>query len=311
MRPGEADPEGGVMRVSVAMPVYNAGPYLREAIESMLDQTLREFEFIIIDDGSTDESRAIIEDYAQRDGRIRMISRPNRGITPTRNEALGLAQGECVAVMDADDVSLPDRLALQTAYLDAHPECLAVGGRILIVDAEGWPIREACTHEAHEDIDRFHMQGQGGALAHPASMFRREAALAIGGYREAFAAGEDLDLFLRFAERGKLANVPQCVLKYRQHSRSVSHARADVTRRCTEAVLRDAYARRNLPEPGDSLLQVDEAPLSLAAQHLKWAWWALDAGHVATARKHACRALFREPFRVGSWRAAFCAWRGR
>ena len=123
--------------VSICMPVYNTKRYVAEAVESILAQTFGDFEFIIIDDGSTDGSRAILERYAKQDDRIRLISRPNTGIVGARNEALGLARGELIAVMDSDDVALPERFEVQVAYLREHPECVVVGSRALIIDPDG------------------------------------------------------------------------------------------------------------------------------------------------------------------------------
>jgi len=101
------------------MPVYNTERYVAEAVERILAQTFGDFEFIIIDDGSTDGSRAILERYTKKDDRIRLISRSNNGIVGARNEALEMARGELIAVMDSDDVALPERLEVQLAYQGA------------------------------------------------------------------------------------------------------------------------------------------------------------------------------------------------
>ena len=123
--------------VSVCMPVYNTERYVAEAVESILAQTLGDFEFVIIDDGSTDGSRAILEPYAKQDDRIRLISRPNTGIIGARNEALGLAKGELIAVMDSDDVALPERFEVQVAYLREHPEVVCLGSKVQCIDEAG------------------------------------------------------------------------------------------------------------------------------------------------------------------------------
>src|ERR1700726_1508117 len=118
--------------ISVLMPVYNAERYVAEAVESILSQTFADFEFIIIDDGSKDRSLAILEEYAARDPRIRLVSRPNTGIVKALNQGLALASGELVARMDADDIAMPERLAKQRDYLADHPECVMVGSRVLV-----------------------------------------------------------------------------------------------------------------------------------------------------------------------------------
>src|SRR4051794_24772902 len=110
--------------ISVLLAVYNGGRYLRAAVDSILTQTFTDFEFIIIDDGSTDGSLATLREFAQRDPRINLVSRPNKGLTVTLNEGIALARGEFLARMDADDIALPQRFEKQIAYLRDHPECV-------------------------------------------------------------------------------------------------------------------------------------------------------------------------------------------
>jgi len=295
--------------VSVHMPVYNAERYLAEAVESVLGQTFPHFEFIIIDDGSTDGSGAILERFARRDPRIRLTRRENRGITPTRNEALQQARGDYFAVMDADDIACAERFARQVTYFEAHPECVALGTRVLLIDADGAPVREMSELTSHAEIDGEHIAGHGGAITHPSAMMRRAALVEIGGYREAFQTAEDLDVFLRLAECGAVANLPDVLLHYRQHVASTCHTRRQRVVEDNRAVVAEARQRRNLPpvEAGNGSLPADD---SVSAHHRKWAWWALAAGHVATARKHAWRAVRTAPFSSESWRAWVCALRG-
>src|SRR5688572_12730012 len=129
----------GSPTVSCVMTVYNTAPYLREAVESILGQTFTDFEFIIIDDGSTDASPQILSDYAERDARIRLVSRPNTGIVKAANEGIGLSRGKYLARMDSDDVALPHRFATQVKYLDEHPDCVLVGSAAMFIDPYGVP----------------------------------------------------------------------------------------------------------------------------------------------------------------------------
>ena len=129
-------------RVSVALPVHNCERYVAEAIESILAQTFTDFEFLIVDDGSTDGTLPILNRFAARDSRIRVISRPNTGIVGALNEILGLARADLVARMDADDVALPVRFERQVRYLDEHPECVMVGSRVTIIDPDGDALTE-------------------------------------------------------------------------------------------------------------------------------------------------------------------------
>ena len=233
-------------KVSVQVPVYNAERYLESAMESILTQTFDDFELVVIDDGSTDGSRAILERLADRDGRIRLTSRENRGVTATRNELLELARGEYIAIMDSDDLSLPDRFAEQVRFLDEHPDHVAVGTRSAFIDPDGDVIRNWLELESHEQIDAAHMAGDGGALIHPSTMIRRQAVVDLGGYRHAFEPAEDYDLFLRLGEVGKLANLPRVLFEYRQHLSSFGYAQRERQRRGARLARAEARERRGI-----------------------------------------------------------------
>lgn len=298
--------------ISIVMPVYNAGSYLEAAVESMLAQDFRDFEFVIVDDGSTDDSLRRLEAYAARDSRIRLVSRPNTGIVGALNDGLNNARAELIARMDADDVSLSSRLRVQREYLMAHRECVAIGSRILLMDGEGLPIREMCEERTHEEIDEANMRGGGAAMNHPSVMFRADAARRVGCYRQSMNYAEDLDLWLRLAEVGGLCNLPQVLVHYRMHAQSISHAKAREQRAQWRLAVEDAQKRRGI-SVGDhhSLPAGDPVPVTVAHHHIRWAWWALMAGNVRTARKHALAGLRLRPFSFEAWRLAACAVRGR
>jgi glycosyltransferase involved in cell wall biosynthesis len=299
--------------VSVIMPVYNAERYLAEAVESVLHQTFADFEFIIIDDGSTDTSLARLRRYAAQDARIRLSSRPNAGCVQTLIEAVPLATGKYIARMDADDVSLPNRFEQQVRFLEENPEYVVVGTKVLLIDAEGAPLKYMGEKRRHGEIDGAHLRGEGGAIIHPASMIRTEAIRAVGGYR--LLRDEDLDLFLRLAEYGKVANLPDVLLHYRQHLNSLGYKHyAELARSVRDAVAA-ARVRRGLPPLEKSeVLELDvhswNGSVKTARYHKKWAWWALQGGYPATARKHALVALRQDPLSLESWRLALFALRG-
>jgi len=295
--------------LSVVMPVYNSERHLEAALASILEQSYTDFEFIVINDGSTDGSSRILHAFAEKDSRIHLYERPNTGYCRALNEGLGYARGEFFARMDADDVALRDRFERQVVYLREHPECAVLGGRVLLIDDDGDPIREMCHEQTHEEIDTAHMEGKGGTIVHPAMMARRSAMEAIGGYDESCEFAEDLDLFLRLAEHGRVANLPGIVLHYRQHLASIGHSKPETQQCSTIAAVRAAHERRGLPVP-PGLDSFTPATFTVAAVHRKWAWWALGDGYVSSARKHARVALLRDPLNRESWRAALCALRG-
>lgn len=295
--------------VSVIMPVYNGAAYVAQAVESILAQSFGDFEFIIINDGSTDRSRPLLEKFARQDARIRLTSRPNTGIVGALNEALAQARGELVARMDADDVSMPDRLARQVEYMRSHPEVVAVGARVKGIDPCGCELFRSEHKLEHAQIDAELLKGVGWAIVHPAAMMRREAVERVGRYRSEFQWVEDLDLFLRLGEIGKLANLPDELLYYRQHTESVNRTRAAEQARLADACVREAYRRRGAEVPAGWKFVPKPRP-EPAVQLRTWAWKALGAGNVPAARKHAVALWKSAPLSVESWRTLLCAMRG-
>lgn len=291
---------GAAPRASVLMPVYNCERYVEEAVRSILAQTLDEIEVLIYDDGSSDRSPEILRALSERDPRIQLFLRPHTGLTTWLRAGVEAARSPYIARMDADDVAHPERLARQVAYLDAHPECVVVGSEAQLVDPERRPIKLLGVHLEHAAIDADLMRGRGDAMLHPASTFRRQAVLAVGSYRVAFEAAEILDLNLRLAEVGRVANLPEVLLEYRQHLMKVSAQRKGDQRRAQDAALREAVARRGLD--ASRLPRRGPVPESVprADQWHRWASWAIEAGHLPTARRHAWAVFREEP---GSLRA--------
>lgn len=297
-------------RISVLLPVYNGELFLEAAIASVLGQTFPDFELLVLDDGSRDRSRSIADRLAESDPRIRVFSWDNRGISTTLNAGLERAQGCLIARMDADDISLPQRFERQVRTLDAHPEMVALGTHALMIDPEGAPI---CPWFAllveHEDIERRLLSGAGGGtLIHPSVMMRRDDLSAIGGYRKEYEMAEDLDLLLRLSERGRLGNLPEILLLYRQHVSSVSVARRVQQHDAAGRALVAAWERRHLP--GKPPPAVSSTPASDEGYTRAWAWQALGAGNVRTARKYARRAVRSSPLSLDAWRVLACSLRG-
>jgi glycosyl transferase family 2 len=212
--------------------------------------------------------------------------------------------------MDHDDVCRPDRFAKQISYLRLHPGYVAVGARVLFIDEDGMPIHEVVDRYSHEDIERALLSTQIG-IAHPSAVIRKSALKAVGGYRADYPHAEDLDLFLRLAEIGRLANLPEVLLEYRQQMTSVSYQHTRQQSMSARAAVLDACKRRGTPwddvEKTIASAAVTHTPSEL---HRKWAWWALAAGNLSTARKHAFRALRYQPGSLATWRLIACVLRG-
>lgn len=189
------------------LPVWNCESFVREAISSILRQTLLDLEVIVVDDGSDDGSLKIVRELAAADPRLVVIATGHEGLGHALNAAIEVARGQYIARMDADDIAEPTRLEKQVAYLDAHHDCVAVGSDIVIVDEIG---DELCSVEyphAHAEIVQA-LVSLRAALSHPTMVMRRDGLLAAGGYRQDRFPAEDLDLWLRLSERGRLANIP-------------------------------------------------------------------------------------------------------
>lgn len=296
-------------RVSALIPAFNAEAFVQEAAESILAQTMTDLELIVLDDGSTDNTRAILERMAAADPRMRVISRENKGLSQSRCDLVDAARAPFFAIMDSDDVSMPNRFELQLARLEADPELVAVSGQCLFIDPEGWPIRTNDLPIDHETIDARHMQMPPAcSMAQPALMMRRTALEQIGGYHHDYPYAEDVDIYLRLAEIGKLTNLEEVVLKYRLHPKSVGHAHRKVQLESAIRAGHRARARRGLPpydDPLDTAALVAEETGGGSLQ--RWGWWALDGGYPASSRRFARKALMENPLDKESWRLAVCA----
>src|SRR5438445_5451065 len=181
-------------RVSVLLPVWNGEAFLEQAMESILRQTFSSFELIVIDDGSTDRTTAIAEEFASGDNRVRVLRRPHEGLSAALNAGIAATRGEYVARMDADDISVPDRLQKQVAYLDAHPACVAVGTWIEVVDEAGVHLGLKTFVETHEEISAALLRGV-SPIAHPTVVMRRDVLRGAGGYDARCYPSEDLGLW--------------------------------------------------------------------------------------------------------------------
>jgi glycosyltransferase involved in cell wall biosynthesis len=295
--------------ISVLLPAYNAARYVAEAVDSILAQTFTDFELLIVDDGSTDDTPRILRHYAERDRRIHLVSRPNTGLVIALNEMLARSRGEFIARMDADDIAMPDRFERQMSYLGDHPDCVLIGSRVLVIDPDGSPLTVMGEALSHEEIDSALMAARGQMIYHPAVMFRRRVVMDLGGYDEKMVEAEDLDLFLRLMEVGRVVNLSEPLLKYREYLQKAGHARAERVQRYARMIVNEARRRRRM-EPLPEWDSSRYSPLTPAQVHQTWAWWALMSGHVSTARKHARASLTRRPFSLSSWRLLYCALRG-
>lgn len=269
-------------QVSVLMAVYNGVDYLDQAVESILGQTWRDFEFIVVDDASTDDTPQMLAQY--EDPRIvRLRNDANLGLARSLNRGLSRARGRYIARQDADDASLPDRLAKQVAFLNSHPRAGLVGATASWIDDAGNELRVWRTptdnDRLQEDLLRY------CPIIHGSVLLRRTAMGEVGGqYTDAFRTGQDYDLWLRMSERWDVAVLVDVLYRYRWHEGMASKQRQAEQAANARQALMNAVARRAVL--GRSLAKPLERPLAWTSRYSRreWAdrflWWAAGARFV-------------------------------
>lgn len=216
-----------VPKVSVIMAVYNERPYLEKAVQSVLDQTFGDFEFIIVNDGSTDGSKEVLERFEQNSARIRLIHQENRGLIASVNRGLELAKGQYIARMDGDDICYPERFERQVRFLDSSPEVGILGTQIEKIDADG-EVREDWKWSLPTDPEVISWRLLfNTCLCNPSVMMRRSILESLGGYARWATYVEDYELFTRAVLQTRLANLPDTLLKFRRHEGSVTVKRRE------------------------------------------------------------------------------------
>ena len=201
--------------ITVLMSVYNGEKYLRESIESILNQTYKNFEFLIINDASTDSSRDIILSY--NDPRIRLVdNEQNIGLTRSLNKGLKLAMGEYIARMDADDISMPERFEKEIEFFENHPNHAVVGTFVKVIDEKSDVILSLKKY-VHDAQIRDYLKID-THIAHGSAMIRKKCILDVGFYNESMIRSQDYDLWLRLSEKFMLANIPEYLYMWRKHN---------------------------------------------------------------------------------------------
>ena len=230
-----------VAKVTVLMSVRNEERYLRGAIDSILAQTYSDFEFLIVDDASTDSSRSIVRGYD--DPRIRLIeNQRNLGLTRSLNRGIELARGVYIARMDADDLSEPERLEKQVAFLDAHSECAVVATYSAKIDRDSTDVGLARTPVDGDEIRK--RLRRSNCITHGTVMMRKEALERVGCYDEAMERAQDYDLWLRLSEDHCICTIPELLYSWRQHGDSISIQHLEEQDRFAEMAKHNARVRR-------------------------------------------------------------------
>jgi glycosyltransferase involved in cell wall biosynthesis len=238
--------------VSIVMPAYNAAPWIAETITSLMAQTFEDFELLIGDDGSTDETKSIVETLAKKDSRIKLHALNHGGVVVVRNTLLQASRGQFVMFHDADDMSVPERMQRQVQFLQEHPNCVGVSSKI--VKFNGTPVWPAAidvrkpptlsTRNSKLSILGYHKKD----FPFPACMIRTSVARNLGGFRPYFSFAEDADFIYRLEEQGELAVLDETLFLYRQHASNTSK-RAPYLQTESSVLSRTFARRRRLGRP--------------------------------------------------------------
>lgn len=206
--------------IDVLVTVYNGERFIAQTIDSVISQTFQDWRLIIVDDLSTDRTEEIIRSYAVHDPRIRLIKGEHKGIAAAANIGLSVVTAPLVARLDADDVALPERLQVQHDFLQTHPDVLAVGSDVYLIDENNKRLRRRRAPVGWQKIQNILKTRN--CMCHPSATIRTSALQQIGGYRDKFRNSLDYDLWLRISEIGKIENIAQDLLLYRRHASQVS-----------------------------------------------------------------------------------------
>jgi len=243
--------------VSVVMSVFNGELFLSQAVESILLQTFRDFEFVVIDDGSTDSTPEILGEYAVRDSRVRVIRQANKGRAASLNIGIALAKGKYIARMDADDIALPLRLEKQIGFMELHPAIGLLGAVTEVINNVGQLL--TVTRPPQEDSEIKSVMLRYNPMCHPSVLMRKEVVHAAGGYRKALLDADDYDLWLRMGERTQFANLDEPLLRYRVHSNQVSIRNMRHQALCVLAARAAAtFRRQGGPDPLTGIEEVSQ-----------------------------------------------------
>jgi len=299
--------------ISVVMPMRNAEPFVGAAVGSILQERRIPFELIVVDDGSTDRSRNVVESIG--DSRLDVVEGPQRGIAASFNTGARLARGDIVMTCDADDLFMPGRMWAQYQWLSDHPELDAVCGRFDTVDSKGLVVATLFQEPRYSLVADISRELASGVLRTHLCTFawRRSVFERIGYQREYFETGQDLDFQLRMGEQCKVAYLPIDAYRYRLHEASITHVQSDAKRKFFEVTAHSFQTERQ--SRGADSLSEGRAPvpptsdqrgsMSVTAQIqgmlVGRAWQQFDNADLLESVKTACRAASAAPLRATGW----------
>lgn len=272
--------------ITVLMPCYNAQRWLREAIESVLSQTYENFEYILVDDGSTDETLEVINEYASKDRRLNVIAKRNTGLVDSLNVGIKQAKGEWIARLDADDISMPDRLAKQFDFTNRNPQVVLVGGGCIEIDEGGNFLKQHSYPVKHERLLN-RLERLKAFFPHSSAFFKKDHVLKIGGYNTRFIRSQDWDLWLRIAETAPIGCLPDPVIKLRKHASMISNTNNGKLQQVNGLAVTICHFRRKfrMPDPSQMSEDIWQRFMSWLESHLEKEGYFLIVNRWLSVRK--------------------------
>lgn len=301
-------------KVSVVLAVYNGGRHLEASVRSILDQTFRDFELIIVDDGSTDGTPEMLLTRQRADQRVVLVRQDHRGLTLSLNRGIAVARGAYIARQDADDISRPERFERQVAYLEAHPSVAALGTAADVIDTSGAIVGALTTARGAVAVKRGLVTLRSTPV-HGSVMMRKKALDAVGAYREAFPVSQDYDLWLRLSDRFEIDNIPDVLYQWRLDRDSVYAKRRTTQLQYAGIALAMARERASAGEDSYELLESCDGDLDrFAARYRRGAllhaiWGELllrGLGNSRRVRRHFRRAVLGGC--IGPWTLLLAGW---
>lgn len=303
------------MLVTVVMPMRNAEAFVQEALSSVLAENDLPLEVVVVDDGSSDQSRLRVESL--NDKRVRIVNGPGRGFSASINTGLAVAQGDVIMQCDADDLYPPGRIKRQAAWLTDHPDYDAVCGAFSTIDVKGHPVANlaAGSGEQAEDIEAELRRGT-TRTSLCTFAFRRHVFDKVGLHREYFETSSDIDFQLRLGEVGRVHYLPENTYFYRLHGFSITHTQGNARREFFENMAREFQRQRqtagvdvlaNGTPPVPPMCKADspgDVKLQIQGMLLGEAWRSLSSGNKRGAAGGAWRAILANPRSLGTWRSS-------
>lgn len=297
--------------VSVVMSVYNGAQFLRESIESILSQEGVDFEFIIVNDGSTDITGQIISEYAESDKRVKLIEQDNTGLTKALIRGCEVAGGKYIARQDAGDISLPGRLFMQSRLLDERDGCSFVSAHSECVGPQNEHLYSSEFDELYLNarLQSLNVNELIGPSSHPVVMMRRQSYIHVGGYRSQFYFAQDLDLWTRLIEIGKHGVVPQILYRYSITPEAISGFYAREQRKLRELIIKAASLRRQGKNDSEILNKAEmikprtrgRIATIRKAQGNYFLGCCLQENNLKASKNYFKRTVRQNPFHLKAW----------